>query len=176
MSNGLTTDNWAWGVAVYTTCTLTALGKAALIVTLWTKFTLIAIPGSFLLWLAWFPAYATIAPLINVSDEYRGVLAATYPLLTFWGMIFGVSVLCLLRDFAWKFYKRQTSPETYHYVQEIQKYNIQDHRPRMEQFQKAIRKVRQVQRIKKQRGFAFSLAEGNDQEKLMRLYDTSKQK
>jgi len=176
MSNGLTTDNWAWGVAVYTTCTLTALGKAALVVTLWTKFTLIAIPGSFLLWLAWFPAYATIAPLINVSDEYRGVLAATYPLLTFWGMIFGVSVLCLLRDFAWKFYKRQTSPETYHYVQEIQKYNIQDHRPRMEQFQKAIRKVRQVQRIKKQRGFAFSLAEGNDQEKLMRLYDTSKQK
>ncbi|KAG5422396.1 DRS2 [Candida metapsilosis] len=176
MSNGLTTDNWAWGVAVYTTCTLTALGKAALVVTLWTKFTLIAIPGSFLLWLGWFPAYATIAPLINVSDEYRGVLAATYPLLTFWGMTFGVPILCLLRDFAWKFYKRQTSPETYHYVQEIQKYNIQDHRPRMEQFQKAIRKVRQVQRIKKQRGFAFSSAEGNDQEKLMRLYDTSKQR
>ena len=176
MSNGLTTDNWAWGVAVYTTCTLTALGKAALVVTLWTKFTLIAIPGSFLLWLGWFPAYATIAPLINVSDEYRGVLAATYPLLTFWGMTFGVPILCLLRDFAWKFYKRQTSPETYQYVQEIQKYNIHDHRPRMEQFQKAIRKVRQVQRIKKQRGFAFSLAEGNDQEKLMRLYDTSKQR
>lgn len=137
MSSGLTTDNWAWGVAVYTTCTLTALGKAALVVTLWTKFTLIAIPGSFLLWLAWFPAYATIAPLINVSDEYRGV-GGNVSLAYFLGMIFGVPVLCLLRDFAWKFYKRQTSPETYHYVQEIQKYNIQDHRPRMEQFQKRL--------------------------------------
>ena len=174
MSNGKTTDNWAWGVAVYTTCTLTALGKAALIVTMWTKFTVIAIPGSFILWLCWFPAYATIAPLINVSDEYRGVLAATYPLLTFWGMIFAVPVLCLLRDFAWKYFKRSYSPETYHYVQEIQKYNIQDHRPRMEQFQKAIRKVRQVQRIKKQKGFAFSQAEGQDQDKIVRLYDTTK--
>ena len=46
-SNGQTTDNWSWGVAVYTTCTLTALGKAALVVTMWTKFTVIAIPGSF---------------------------------------------------------------------------------------------------------------------------------
>ncbi|KAI5952714.1 DRS2 [Candida jiufengensis] len=176
MSNGLTTDNWSWGVAVYTTCTLTALGKAALIVTMWTKFTLIAIPGSFIFWLCWFPAYATIAPLINVSDEYRGVLSKTYPLLTFWAMIFGVSTLCLLRDFAWKFYKRQMDPESYHYVQEIQKFNIQDHRPRMEQFQKAIRKVRQVQRLKKIRGYAFSQAEGQDQDKIVRLYDTTKRR
>ena len=104
-SNGQTTDNWSWGVAVYTTCTLTALGKAALVVTMWTKFTVIAIPGSFLLWLGWYPAYATIAPMINVSDEYRGVLRMTYPLITFWGMVFGVAILCLLRDFAWKYFK-----------------------------------------------------------------------
>ncbi|KAL6453166.1 DRS2 Probable phospholipid-transporting ATPase DRS2 [Candida maltosa Xu316] len=175
-SNGQTTDNWSWGVAVYTTCTLTALGKAALVVTLWTKFTLIAIPGSFLLWLGWYPAYATIAPMINVSDEYRGVLRMTYPLITFWGMVFGVSILCLIRDFAWKYFKRRYSPESYHYVQEIQKYNIQDYRPRMEQFQKAIRKVRQVQRIKKQRGFAFSQVEGQDQDKIVRLYDTTKKR
>ncbi|CAK9438939.1 uncharacterized protein LODBEIA_P31630 [Lodderomyces beijingensis] len=174
LSSGRTTDNWAWGVAVYTTCTLTALGKAALVVTMWTKFTLIAIPGSFIFWLCWYPAYATIAPLINVSDEYRGVLAVTYPSLTFWAMVFGIPVLCLLRDFTWKYYKRSYIPESYHYVQEIQKYNIQDHRPRMEQFQKAIRKVRQVQRIKKQRGFAFSQVEGQDQDKIVRLYDTTK--
>ena len=175
-SNGQTTDNWSWGVAVYTTCTLTALGKAALVVTMWTKFTVIAIPGSFLLWLGWYPAYATIAPMINVSDEYRGVLRMTYPLITFWGMVFGVAILCLLRDFAWKYFKRRYNPESYHYVQEIQKYNIQDYRPRMEQFQKAIRKVRQVQRIKKQRGFAFSQVEGQDQDKIVRLYDTTKKR
>lgn len=176
LASGLVTDNWSWGTTVYTTCTLVALGKAALIVTLWTKFTLIAIPGSFLLWLAWFPLYAIIAPKTGVSMEYRGVLAATYPSIVFWAMVFGVAVLCLLRDFAWKFFKRAYSPESYHYVQEIQKYDIQDYRPRMEEFQKAIRKVRQVQRIKKQRGFAFSQVDGQDQEKIVRLYDTTKKR
>lgn len=176
LSNGLVTNHWAWGTVVYTTCTLTALGKAGLVVTMWTKFTLLAIPGSFLLWLAWLPAYATIAPMINVSQEYRGVLKATYPSITFWATVFGVCVLCLLRDFCWKFFKRSYSPEAYHYVQEIQKYNIQDYRPRMEQFQKAIRKVRQVQRIKKQRGFAFSQVENQNQEKIVRLYDTTKKR
>lgn len=176
LSSGLLSDNWSWGVAIYTTSTLTVLGKAALVVTMWTKFTLIAIPGSFLLWIVWFAGYATIAPLAKVSMEYRGVLKATYPSLTFWTMVFGVSILCLLRDLGWKFFKRSYSPESYHMVQEIQKYNIQDYRPRMEQFQKAIRKVRQVQRIKKQRGFAFAQADNQDQEKLLRLYDTTKKR
>ncbi|CUM66958.1 uncharacterized protein PRCAT00004645001 [Priceomyces carsonii] len=176
LASGLIADNWTWGTAVFTTCTLTALGKAALVVNLWTKFTAIAIPGSFALWLAWFPVYSIVAPSINVSQEYRGVLKTTYPSLTFWAMIFGVSVLCLIRDLAWKFFKRSYSPESYHFVQEIQKYNIQDYRPRMEQFQKAIRKVRQVQRIKKQRGFAFSQVDNQDQEKIIRLYDTTKKR
>lgn len=176
LDSGLSVNNWAWGTAVFTTCTLTTLGKAGLVVTLWTKFTLIAIPGSFIFWLLWFPAYATIAPMINVSQEYRGVLKVTYPSITFWAMVFGVAFLCLLRDIAWKFFKRSYSPESYHMVQEIQKYNIQDYRPRMEQFQKAIRKVRQVQRIKKQRGFAFSQVENQDQEKIVRLYDTTKKR
>ena len=155
-SNGQTTDNWSWGVAVYTTCTLTALGKAALVVTMWTKFTVIAIPGSFLLWLGWYPAYATIAPMINVSDEYRGVLRMTYPLITFWGMVFGVAILCLLRDFAWKYFKRRYNPESYHYVQEIQKYNIQDYRPRMEQFQKQLEKFDKFKELKTKRFCLFS--------------------
>lgn len=176
VSSGLIANNWTWGTAVFTTCTLTTLGKAGLIVTLWTKFTLFAIPGSFVLWLLWFPFYATVAPLIKVSREYFGVLDVTYPSLTFWAMVFGVSTLALLRDIAWKFFKRSTNPELYHMVQEIQKYNIQDYRPRMEQFQKAIRKVRQVQRIKKQRGFAFSQVENQDQEKIVRLYDTTKKR
>lgn len=176
LPNGWTVNNWAWGTAIFTACTLTALGKAALIVNLWTKYTLFAIPGSFIAWLIFFPIYSSIAPLINVSQEYRGVLRATYPSLTFWATVFGLSILCLARDFAWKYFKRNYSPQSYHYVQEIQKYNIQDYRPRMEQFQKAIRKVRQVQRIKKQRGYAFSQTENLDQEKIIRLYDTTKKR
>lgn len=83
-------------------------------------------------------------------------------------------------------------PQTYHHIQEIQKYNIQDYRPRyilshsasltfantlrsMEQFQKAIRKVRQVQRMRKQRGYAFSQAD-EGQARLIQAYDTTKER
>lgn len=176
LSNGLIVNNWSMGTVVFTTAVLTALGKAALVVTTWTKLTVIAIPGSFLFWIAFFPPYSLIAPGINVSQEYRGVLSATYPSLTFWATVLSIATLCLLRDFCWKFYKRMYHPELYHHVQEIQKYHIQDSRPRMEQFQKAIRKIRQVQRIKKQRGFAFSQVDNQNQERIVRLYDTTRRR
>lgn len=172
-TNGMIGDHWTWGTALYTACVLTALGKAALITSMWNKFTVLAIPGSFLLWLGFFPAYATIAPLINVSTEYRGILQHLYPTLAFWAMIIVLPCMCLIRDVAWKYYKRMYRPDSYHHVQEIQKYNIADYRPRMEQFQKAIRKVRQVQRMRKQRGFAFSQADEGGQERVVRAYDTT---
>lgn len=175
LGSGLQADHWVWGTALYTSAVFTVLGKAALISNIWTKFTILAIPGSMIVWLGFLPIYATVAPLINVSKEYRGVLAHLYPSATFWACIFVVPVLCLLRDLGWKYYKRMYRPESYHYVQEIQKYNIQDYRPRMEQFQKAIRKVRQVQRMRKQRGFAFSQVE-EGQSKLVRMYDTTKKR
>lgn len=87
-------------------------------------------------------------------------------------------------------------PASYHIAQEIQKYNIPDYRPRQEQyalvfdfqserqlltlpvcrFQKAIKKVRAVQRMRRNRGFAFSQTENparQDQSRLIRAYDTS---
>ena len=45
----------------------------------------------------------------------------------------------------------------------------------MEQFQKAIRKVRQVQRMRKQRGYAFSQAD-EGQSRLIQAYDTSQER
>lgn len=92
-------------------------------------------------------------------------------------------------------YARTYRPESYHIAQELQKYNIPDYRPRQEQyvgpclpqqivltplfrrFQKAIKKVRAVQRMRRNRGFAFSQTEtagGQDQARLIRAYDTSK--
>jgi phospholipid-transporting ATPase len=79
--------------------------------------------------------------------------------------------------------RRMYYPKQYHYVQEIQKFNVADYRPRyslsrshanfrMEQFQKAIRKVRQVQRMRKQRGYAFSQGD-EGQMRLIRAYDTT---
>ncbi|CAG8445372.1 15104_t:CDS:2, partial [Acaulospora morrowiae] len=56
---------------------------------------------------------------------------------------------------------------------EIQKFNIPDYRPRMEQFQKAVRKVRAVQRLRRTRGFAFSQNESGQEAHLIRVYDTT---
>lgn len=67
-------------------------------------------------------------------------------------------------------------PEPYHIVQEIQKFNLPDYRPRQTQFQKAIKKVRAVQRLRKNRGFAFSQTEDGKQSSLIRAYDTTKEK
>src|ERR1700734_1006089 len=88
-------------------------------------------------------------------------------------------------------YRRTYRPAPYHIAQELQKYNIPDYRPRQEQyvpsltsidkllnrlcrFQKAIKKVRVVQRMRCNQGFAFSQTENagrQDQAKLIRAYD-----
>lgn len=170
---GETADHWVWGVGIYTTSIIIVLGKAALITSQWTKFTLVAIPGSLVIWLLFFPFYSAVFPRVNVSKEYYGIIGHVYGSATFWLMCIVLPVFALLRDFVWKYYKRTYSPESYHVVQEMQKYNISDYRPRMEQFQKAIRKVRQVQRMKKQRGFAFSQSEEGGQDRIIRMYDTT---
>ncbi|CCE64475.1 hypothetical protein TPHA_0H02720 [Tetrapisispora phaffii CBS 4417] len=173
--NGETADHWTWGTAVYSTSVVIVLGKAALVTNQWTIYTLIAIPGSLLFWFIFFPIYASIFPHANVSPEYFGVVSHTYGSGTFWLMIIVLPSLALLRDFAWKYYRRMYVPETYHVIQEMQKFNISDYRPHLQQFQKAIHKVRQVQRMKKQRGFAFSQTE-EGQEEIMRMYDTTQKR
>lgn len=177
--HGQTADHSTWGVALYTSSLITVLGKAALVTNQWSKYTVIAIPGSLVFWLVFYPIYGLILPHWNISYELRGTVSHNYGALTFWFMCIGLPVLCLLRDILYKYYKRNYVPTTYHVIQEFQKFkkSDDDNRPRLEQFQKAIRKVRQVQRMKKQRGFAFSQAEEDNgiQEKLIRLYDTSKQ-
>ncbi|KAJ3221416.1 hypothetical protein HK099_003538 [Clydaea vesicula] len=70
---------------------------------------------------------------------------------------------------------RNYRPHSYHIIQEIQKFNIPDYRPRMEWFRKAVHKVRQIQRLKRNRGFAFSQNESGQAE-LIRVYDTTKRK
>lgn len=174
-SDGKIAGHWVWGTALYTAVLATVLGKAALVTNIWTKYTFLAIPGSMVIWLGFIPIYATVAPKIGFSTEYDGVVPRLFASPVFWLMAFLLPVLCLLRDFSWKYAKRMYRPQTYHHVQEIQKYNIQDYRPRMEQFQKAIRKVRQVQRMRKQRGYAFSQAD-ESQNRVLQAYDTTRER
>lgn len=170
--SGLITGHWVWGTTMYTAVLATVLGKAALITNLWTRWTWIAIPGSLLFWLVWLPLYAIVAPAIGFSEEYYGINVHLYTNIKFWATLFLLPTFCLLRDFCWKYVKRMYYPEAYHHIQEIQKFNVADYRPRMEQFQKAIRKVRQVQRMRKQRGYAFSQGD-EGAARVARAYDTT---
>lgn len=177
MSDGKVAGHWVWGTSTYTAILLVVLGKAALITNVWTKYTVLAIPGSFIIWLAFIPAYSYAAPNIGsgFSNELHGIIPVMFSTPVFYALCLVLPPVCLVRDFAWKYAKRMYFPQAYHHVQEIQKYNVQDYRPRMEQFQKAVRKVRQVQRMRKQRGYAFSAGdESGQQMRVLSLYDTTK--
>lgn len=174
--DGTASGHWVWGTSLYTAVLATVLGKAALVTNVWTKYTFLAIPGSMIIWMAFIPAYAYVAPNVGegFSTEYEGIIPHLFPLPQFWLFTLLLPFVCLMRDFAWKYAKRMYYPQSYHHVQEIQKYNVQDYRPRMEQFQKAIRKVRHVQRMRKQRGYAFSQADDGGQMRVVNAYDTTR--
>lgn len=129
-SDGRLAGHWVWGTSLYTAGLVTVLGKAALITNIWTKYTVIAIPGSLAIWFIWLPLYAFAAPKLGFSTEYANILPRLLTDPKFWLMMVILPALCLLRDFAWKYAKRMYYPQAYHHVQEIQKYNIQDYRPR----------------------------------------------
>lgn len=128
--DGKVAGHWVWGTALYGAVLLTVLGKAALVTNNWTKYHVLSIPGSMAIWWVFIAAYATVAPKVGISTEYHGVVARLYSSPVFWLQTIVLAVLCLSRDFAWKFAKRMYFPQTYHHIQEIQKYNIQDYRPR----------------------------------------------
>ncbi|KAF5322350.1 hypothetical protein D9619_001712 [Psilocybe cf. subviscida] len=177
IGDGFDSGHWYWGTTLYLAVLLTVLGKAALISDIWTKYTVAAIPGSFVFTMLFLPFYATVAPMIGFSKEYEGIVQRLWTDGVFYFALLLIPLVCLVRDFAWKYYRRTYSPLSYHIVQELQKYNIPDYRPRQEQFQKAIKKVRATQRMRRNRGFAFSQTENagkQDQAKLIRAYDTSK--
>ncbi|KAF8548890.1 phospholipid-translocating P-type ATPase [Imleria badia] len=179
-STGLDSGHWFWGTSLYLAVLLTVLGKAALISDLWTKYTVAAIPGSFVFTMIFLPLYALIAPALGFSTEYAGLVPRLWTDGVFYFMLLILPPLCLARDLAWKYYRRTYAPRAYHVAQEVQKYNVPDYRPRQAQFQKAIKKVRAVQRMRRNRGFAFSQTEGGaegrgklDQTRVIRAYDTA---
>ncbi|KAI8801118.1 hypothetical protein BJ742DRAFT_838872, partial [Cladochytrium replicatum] len=175
LPDGRNANHWLLGSMVYTADVMTITWKASLVSDYWVKFTYIAIFGSVALWFVVFPIYATVAPMIPFSEELNGLVSPMFSSGVFWFMILLVPVTAILRDYTWKFAKRMYFTRSYHIVQEIQKYNIPDYRPRQEWFRKAVHKVRMIQRLKRNRGFAFSQSESG-QANLIRVYDTTRRK
>ncbi|KAI8603373.1 hypothetical protein EDD21DRAFT_442079 [Dissophora ornata] len=173
--NGTVGGAWLMSVTLYTAVLTTVLWKAALITDLWNKYAYISIPGSLLFWMGFFPLFAIIGAKVGLTPDYYGIVGPLYGQPVFWLTIVLLPIFCNLRDFAFKYMKRSYFPRTYHYVQEIQKLNIPDYRPRMERFRKAVHKVRNIQRLRRNRGFAFSQNESGTA-RLVRAYDTTAQK
>ncbi|KAF9366256.1 hypothetical protein BGX34_004707 [Mortierella sp. NVP85] len=175
MTNGTIGGEWIMSVTLYTSVLATVLWKAGLITNLWNKYAYISIPGSWLFWMGFFPLFAIIGAKVGLTPEYYGIVGPLYSQPVFWLSIVLLPLVCNLRDYTFKYIKRTFYPSTYHYVQEIQKLNVPDYRPRMERFRKAVHKVRNIQRLRRNRGFAFSQNESGTA-RLVRAYDTTAQK
>ncbi|KAA1067014.1 hypothetical protein PGTUg99_025550 [Puccinia graminis f. sp. tritici] len=102
LHQGWISGQWLWGTTTYLVTLLTVLGKAAIISDLWTKWTLLAIPGSFALTLLLLPTYASIAPHIGVSKEYYNLMPRMLSSSVFYFCLLLIPVGCLARDLAWK--------------------------------------------------------------------------
>ncbi|KAI7869217.1 hypothetical protein BDF14DRAFT_1874354 [Spinellus fusiger] len=159
--DGVVGGQWWAGATMFTAVLGCILWKGALVTDIWTKYTAVAIAGSMIIWFIYLPVVAYIGPAIsvNVFPEYYGMLPMLWGNGNFWFFIV----------------MRMYRPMPYHFVQEIQKYNLPDYRPRMDRFRQAVNKVRRIQRLKRNRGYAFSQNE-SDQTKIIRVYDTTQQK
>ncbi|KAG1259632.1 hypothetical protein G6F68_007980 [Rhizopus microsporus] len=176
-TNGHSGGQWWVGTTIFTATLATILWKAALITDIWTKYTFIAIPGSMVIWFIFLPLVSYVGPLlpVDIFMEYYGIIPELFGNINYWLFFIIVPLMCVLRDYLWKYVKRMYRPQSYHYIQEIQKYNLPDYRPRMDRFRRAVNKVRKIQRLKQSRGFAFAQND-NDQSRLIRMYDTTRQK
>jgi phospholipid-transporting ATPase len=68
----------------------------------WTKYTLAAIPGSFVFAMVALPLYAIIAPAIGFSLPYRNIVPRLWTDGVFYFVLILFPIVCLLRDYVWK--------------------------------------------------------------------------
>ncbi|KAI9345739.1 hypothetical protein BD770DRAFT_370616 [Pilaira anomala] len=174
---GWSGGQWWVGTTIFTATLATILWKAALITDIWTKYTFIAIPGSMVIWFIYMPLVSYAGPRLpwGAFMEYAGIVPRLFGNVNYWLFVILVPFSCILRDYLWKYYKRMYRTKSYHYIQEIQKLNLPDYRPRMDRFRQAVNKVRKIQRLKLSRGYAFAQTD-SDQMKIISMYDTTQQK
>ena len=76
--------------------------SVSLTASVWTKYTLAAIPGSFIFTMIALPIYALVAPLLNFSRPYTGIVPRLWGDAVFYFVLLLFPVICLLRDYVWK--------------------------------------------------------------------------
>ncbi|KAI8985235.1 hypothetical protein BDB01DRAFT_843042 [Pilobolus umbonatus] len=175
--NGLISGQWWVGTAVFTAVLASILWKGALVIDYWTKYSIVAVIISIAVWFVFLLIVSYIGPAIsvNVFSEYYGIIPMLWGNINYWLFLLVIPFICNLRDFIWKYGQRVIHPMPYHHIQEIQYYNLPDYRPRMSRFRQAVNKVRRIQRLKRNRGYAFAQSD-TDQMKVIRAYDTTLEK
>ncbi|KAJ3304337.1 hypothetical protein HDU76_005222 [Blyttiomyces sp. JEL0837] len=102
LGDGRVSTIWLVGSILYTIDLILITMKAALVADTWVWFTRLAIFGSIGLWFVLFPFYATVGPLIPISEELYGVVTPMFTSATFWFGIIIIPVIAMTRDFVWK--------------------------------------------------------------------------
>jgi phospholipid-transporting ATPase len=102
LPDGLDSNLWLVGEAVYTIVLITISLKAATMVTVWVRLTFIAIVGSVAFWFIFFPPYVAFMPRIGVAPEFFGMLPHFMSSGALWYGILFIPIVCILRDLAWK--------------------------------------------------------------------------
>ena len=190
--DGKTGDYLFMGNMVYTYVVVTVCLKAGLETSAWCWLTHLAIWGSIASWFVFLAIYSHVWPTINLAPEMVGMDSHVYGCSIFWMGLILFPVLCLLRDLAWKVFRRTMFKSLREEVQELE---LAHEDPAQVVLRITKRKLTETARLLRNvfsrsssrmsgvqdlqpHGFAFSQEEHGAvlQSDLIRAYDTTQQK
>ncbi|KAJ3272622.1 hypothetical protein HDV01_005369 [Terramyces sp. JEL0728] len=170
LGNGKVVDNWVFGIFVYTSTLFVIMIKLCLVIDSVNYVFAFTITVSVIGYLCLFPAYIVIGPMVGISTELKNALPGILSTTAFYFGTFFIPIVANLLDFTLKYIKCRYYPDPHHIIQEIQKCNIPDYRPRTRWFNQFVLKYHRASHS----SYSFSQSEG--QEKLIRRYDSTKRK
>lgn len=100
--------------------------------------------------------------------------ASTYELFevpSFWAMVLLIPVVVCLRDFLWKFYRRQFCPHSYHIVQELKL--VKTPKKGQKGFKLPINLIYEGTNRKPKRNLGFSFSQTFGQSRVLHAYGQS---
>jgi phospholipid-transporting ATPase len=126
--NGSTPPLYFVGTIIFSGILLTCTLKAALLINNWTIYSTVGLLIGPISWVIYVMTYDWFADSLDnpvVLYDLGGISKPLFASIEFWALSLLVPIVCLLRDFGWKFYKRQFRPQKYHLIQEAQKEALQ---------------------------------------------------
>jgi len=123
--SGRAIDLFTLGTVSYTCVVLTVNLKLALEIRYWTWVNHLFLWGSIVAYIVWLLVYGVFFQNDTV-DAGSDIYYSIYHLFTtplFWFTIIIVPLICLYRDFTWKYIVRTNLPKSYHIIQELEMLN-----------------------------------------------------